>query len=56
MDITDRISRLLSHIAKTNKLEEASGKQVGDLLNVEGNPHWIVFLWGKMEKVDTKVR
>jgi hypothetical protein len=46
MDIRDRISRLLSHIAKTNKLKEASGKQVGDLLTIEGNPHWIVFLSG----------
>ena len=46
MDIEDRISRLLGHIAKTNKLKEASGKQVGDLLSVGDNLHFIVFLSG----------
>lgn len=46
MDIRDRISRLLSHIAKTNMLKEASGKQVGDLLAVGNNLHRIVFLSG----------
>jgi len=46
MDTENRISRLLSHIAKTNRLEEASGKQVGDLITVRGNLHRIVFLSG----------
>jgi hypothetical protein len=46
MDITDRISRLLSHIARMNRLKEASGKQVGDILVVGNNLYRIVFLSG----------
>jgi len=46
MDIIDRISRLLSHIAKANQLKEASGKQVGDILTVLGSLQRIVFLSG----------
>lgn len=46
MDIKDRISRLLSHIAKTNQIKEASGKQAGDLLRVGDNLRWIVFISG----------
>lgn len=42
----ERISRLLSHIAKTNTLEEASGKKVGDLITVEGHLHRIIFISG----------
>lgn len=46
MEIEQRISRLLSHIAKTNKLEEASGKGVGDFVTVDGNLHRIVMVSG----------
>jgi hypothetical protein len=53
MDIEDRINRLLSHIAKTNKLTEAAGKQVGDYLNVNKNLHRIVYLSGS-GRVDDK--
>ncbi len=52
MEIENRISRLLSHIAKTNNQDQASGKQVGDFLNVKGNLHRIVFISGSSRVVN----
>jgi len=46
MEIEKRISRLLSHIAKTNNLKEASGKKSGEYITVDGTPHMITFISG----------
>lgn len=53
MDTEKRISGLLSHIAKTNRLEEASFKRVGDLLTVGNTLHRIVSI-SASSKVDGK--